>query len=303
MSSLAFTPMAYRHVVFPDAPEPNGRAVNFMPQPADRDRAPAAREEDLTSDEQSSIERLFDRVGLCLTDYRLETLKRRIPSCLRAMRVESVGRIGPAIDRQPDLLKTALSTLVIGVTSFFRDPGVFAALEKSFLPEVLRRTPNPRIWSAGCSDGAELYSLAMLLAEWGAVQRSTLLGTDCRTDAVARAREGCYDAGAIKGVPARFVGRYLTPDGAMWQIHPFLRAAAQWRFGNVLYTSEPGAWDLILCRNMAIYLQPEAAGRLWARLGASLRPGGILVTGKAERPYGATGMVAVAPCIYQRDRS
>jgi chemotaxis protein methyltransferase CheR len=302
MSSLALTPMAYRHVVFPDAPEPNGRAVNFMPQPAERDRG-VAPEEDLTSDEQSSLDQLFERAGLHLDDYRLETLKRRIPSCLRALRIDSPGRIGTAIDRQPDLLKTAVSTLVIGVTAFFRDPGVFDALEEAFLPEVLRRTPNPRIWSVGCSDGAELYSIAMLLAERGAIQRSTLLGTDCRTDAIARAREGRYDAASLKGVPAPFVGRYLSPDGALWQIHPFLRAAAQWRFGNVLYTSEPGAWDLVLCRNMAIYLQPEAAGRLWARLGESLRPGGILVTGKAERPYGAAGLVPVAPCIYQRDRS
>jgi chemotaxis protein methyltransferase CheR len=302
MSSLTFSPMAYRHVVFPDAPEPNGRAVNFMPQAAERDRS-AGRDDDLTTDEQSSLGRLFERVGLRLDDYRLETLKRRIPSCLRALRIEAPGRICPEIDRQPDLLNTALSTLVIGVTAFFRDPGVFAALEESFLPEILRRAPNPRVWSVGCSDGAELYSVAMLLAQRGAIQRSTLLGTDCRPDAIARAREGRYDAAALNGVPAPFVGRYLSPDGALWQVHPFLRAAAQWRLGNALYTSEPGAWNLILCRNMAIYLQPEAAGRLWARLGASLRPGGILVTGKAERPYGAAGLVPVAPCIYQRDWS
>lgn len=300
MSSLAFTPMAYRHVVFPDAPEPNGRAVNFMPQPAEPVALP---DDDLTSDEQSSLSHLFERAGLRLDDYRLETLKRRIPSCLRAVRVESPQRIGSAIDRHPELLKTAVSSLVIGVTTFFRDPGVFAALEESFLPEVLRRAQHPRIWSVGCSDGAELYSVAMLLAERGAIQRSTLLGTDCRTDAIARAREGCYDAAALKAVPAPFVGRYLSPEGAQWQVHPFLRASAQWRSGNVLYTSEPGAWDLVLCRNLAIYLQPEAAGRLWARLGASLRPGGILVTGKAERPYGAAGLIPVAPCIYQRDRS
>lgn len=294
--------MAYRHVVFPDAPEPNGRAVNFLPPAAEWDRN-AVREEDLTSDEQASVGKLFEQAGLRLDDYRLETLKRRIPACLRALRVDSASRACEAVDRQGELLKVAVSALVIGVTSFFRDPTVFAMIAESFLPEVLRRSSNPRIWSVGCSDGPELYSIAMLLAERGAVQRSTLLGTDCRADAIARARDGRYDTASLKGVPAPFLGRYFAPHGAAWQIHPFLRASTQWRTGNALCTPEPGSWDLILCRNMAIYLQPEAAGRLWARLGESLRPGGILVTGKAERPYGAAGLVPVAPSVYQRDRS
>jgi chemotaxis methyl-accepting protein methylase len=299
MASLAYTPMAYRHVVFPDALEGNGYAVNFCPSPG----VPANGPEELTADEYACIRWLFERAGLQLLDYRFETLRRRIPSCLRALRVESVGQICAAVERQPELLKRAISTLVIGVTSFFRDPQVFAALRQTGLTEVLSRSAHPRIWSVGCADGAELYSVAMLLAERGAAQRSVMLGTDCRGDAILRARAGCYDPAALKTVPSKFVGRYFKPDNGVWQVHPFLRDAAQWRQGDALYTSEPGMWDLILCRNMAIYLRPAAAGRLWERLGESLRRGGILVTGKAERPYGAAGLRAVAPCIYQRDRS
>lgn len=302
MASLAYTPMAYRHVVFPDAPEGNGYAVNFTPDSHMHGRE-APEQEELTSDEHACIRWLFERAGLRLGDYRFETLKRRIPSCLRALRVDSINQICQTVDRQPDLLKPAISTLVIGVTSFFRDPQVFSALARTGLSEVLSRSSRPRIWSVGCSDGAELYSIAMLLAERGAVQRSVMLGTDCRTDAILRARAGCYDATALKAVPGEFVRRYFKAENGQWQMHPFLRAMAQWRQGDAIYTSEPGSWDLILCRNMAIYLQPTAAGQLWARLGEALRPGGILVTGKAERPYGAAKLRPVAPCIYQRDRS
>ena len=303
MASLAYTPMAYRHVVFPDAPQGNGYAVNFSPLPRRDIGPPAADQEELTIDERACVRWLFDRAELRISDYRFETLKRRIPSCLRSLRVGSVGQVRAAIERQPELLKPAISSLVIGVTSFFRDPQVFAALEQTGLGEVLLRSARPRIWSVGCSDGAELYSVGMLMAERGAVQRCVMLGTDCRSDALQRASTGCYDAAALKGVPGEFVGRYFKAQNGLWEVHPLLRAAAQWRQTNAVYTSEPGEWDLILCRNMAIYLQPAAAGNLWQRLGTSLRPGGILVTGKAERPYGAAGLRAVAPCIYQRDRS
>ena len=300
--SLAYTPMAYRHVVFPDALQGTGQAVNFTPNARSRAHAAAGGEE-LTSDERACVQWLFDRAGLRLLDYRFETLKRRIPSCLRTLRVESVGQVCAAVERHPELLKRAISTLVIGVTSFFRDPQVFSSLEQTGLDEMLSRSSQPRIWSVGCSDGAELYSIAILLAERGAAQRCAMLGTDCRSDAIQRARAGCYDSVTLRSVPGAYVGRYFRAENGLWRIHPFLQGLAQWRQGNAVYTSEPGSWDLIICRNMAIYLQPAAAGRLWSRLGESLRNGGILVTGKAERPYGAAGLRQVAPCIYQRDRS
>lgn len=302
MASLAFTPMAYRYVVFPDAPGGNGHAVNLSPHPPDS--RPVVRQiPELCASEYSGLQWLFKRACLELSDYRPETLKRRIPSCLRALRLESLQQVCLAVERQPDLLRPAISTLVIGVTSFFRDPQVFLALQQTGIDEVLSRASNPRIWSAGCSDGAELYSVAMLLAERGDLQKCTFLGTDCRADAIPRAREGCYDLAALKSVPGELIQRYFQSRDTRWQISPSVRSVSQWRQGNAMRTSEPGTWDMILCRNLAIYLQPAAAGRLWARLSGELRPGGLLVTGKAERPYGAEGLRCVAPCIYQRTRS
>ena len=305
-SRLLPPPMTYRHVVFPDSCEGGGRPVNFSEGaldhgPAYPPLAPASGPE-LSSDESACLRWLFEQAGLDLNDYRPETIKRRMPACLRALRVGSPAQVRVAIQRQPNLLKSAISALVIGVTCFFRDPPVFAALAESVLPEMTSRSAGPRVWSVGCSDGAELYSVAMLLAERGALQRTTLLGTDCRPDAIARARDGRYDPGAVRHVPADVLHRYLTFDRASWQVHPFLRTIAQWRSGNAMTTSEPGAWDLVLCRNLAIYMQPAATHRLWARLEQSLRLGGVLVLGKAERPTGATRLTLVAPGIYRRDR-
>jgi chemotaxis methyl-accepting protein methylase len=302
MSRLAHTPIAYRHVVFPDALGGEGRAVDFSCVLADRStvRPPA---DELALDDYKCVQWLFKEAGLDLATYRLETIKRRIPACTRALRVESARQVCAAVRCQPNLLSIAMSTLVIGVTSFFRDPAVFASLRETIMPELLTRSPAPRIWSVGCSDGAELYSMAILLAERGAFQRCSLLGTDCRRDAIARAREGSYTPEGLAGVSEELKSRYFAFDDSRWRVRPYMRAAVQWRQGNVLNTPEPGGWDLISCRNMAIYLQPTAAGQLWAQLENSLRPGGFLVLGKAERPYGATGLKTVAPCVYRRDWS
>ena len=302
MARLSLRPIAYRHVIFPDMFEESGRALNLTPPRVD-EIVPPAGSDRLSPDELDCVRWLFEQGGLEFDDYRPETIKRRIPACLRALRVESAARLRAAVQARPALLKTAISTLVIGVTSFFRDPQTFAILKDSVLPEMLMRSASPRIWSAGCSDGSELYSVAMLLAERGALQRSTLLGTDCRGDALARAREGCYDQTAVRNIPPELLSRYMTVSHDVWQIHPYLRTVVQWRTGNVMTISEPGIWNLILCRNLAIYLQPAAMQRLWRRLEESLRPGGVLVLGKAERPHGTTSLEPIAPGIYRRDRS
>jgi chemotaxis methyl-accepting protein methylase len=153
--------------------------------------------------------------------------------------------------------------------------------------------------------------VAVLLAEAGLLARSTLLGTDCRAEAIRAARVGAYDAAAArKHVPAAWAARYFEPHdppaarqaGQRWRVRPELRAAAQWRAGDLTRVAEPGGWDLILCRNAVMYLRCDVAGRVWERLEQSLRPGGFLVLGRAERPAGATRLSPVAPCVYRRDR-
>lgn len=298
MPRLLPRPLADRHVVFPDSRAGLHPVVNYAPSP----HKPAS-VETLSIDEQDGARWLFAQAGLNLDDYRAETVKRRMAACLRALRVKSPADIRATVQGNPSLLNLAVSALMIGVTSFFRDPIVFASLADSVLPDLLSRSLFPRIWSVGCSDGAELYSIAMLLTERDAPPRSNLLGTDCRADAIAAARLGRYDPTAIKGVPPAFLGRYFAFDGAAWQVHPQLRTSIQWRTASALSVREPGAWDVILCRNMAIYMQPRASARLWAALAQCLRPGGVLVLGKAERPAGAAGLSSIAPCIYRRNRS
>lgn len=258
----------------------------------------------MAPEERSFLRWLLSRVRLDLDDYRPETLARRLPACLRMLRATSPAQARALLERNRLLVAPAVDSLLIGVTSFFRDQHVYSSIERLVIPRITEKHAT-RVWSAGCSDGAELYSLAMLLAERRVLHRCTLLGTDCRLEATRRAAAGRFLASqAERDIAPGLLNNYFTVDNDKTYVaKPFLSARLQWRTADVLHVIEPGPWDLILCRNLAMYLSGEATARLWAALTGALRPGGYLVLGKAERPHGTTTMLsAVAPCIYRRDR-
>jgi chemotaxis methyl-accepting protein methylase len=258
--------------------------------------------------EPSFADWLFHRAGLDPACYKPDSLARRVPACLRALGVDATARARALLRRRPELVPKALDAALVGVTQFFRDADVFATLARDVLPALIRdaATTPIRAWSAGCSTGKELYSVAMLLSDLGVTPaRARLLGTDARAAAVDAARAGRFADAAVDAVPPdlrdrHFTGHPAAPPAARWRVGEPLRAMTDWRTGNLLARVEPGPWDLVLCRNVAIYLRPDAAARLWQGLASVVRPGGFLVLGRAERPAGVPGLAMVRPCVYRR---
>jgi len=287
----------YQHIVFPrEAPRRRRAHLLF-----DGSRVDAARQPTLSQPEFDFCERLFSLAGLALSNYRHAMVRRRLPACLRALRSKSLDEACIRLESRPELATVAINRLLVGVTGFFRDEAVFARLEH-LLPTLARSTRPLSVWSAGCSDGAELYSLAMLLAEHKLLAGSYLLGADCRPAAIAAARAGQYDLASIEAVRPDRRTRFFNISSGQATITAELRAAARWRVSSFVKYFEPGEWDIISLRNTAIYLRPEVVRGLWQRIEAGLRPNGLLVVGKAERPLGATRLHQVGPCIYQRAR-
>ncbi len=240
---------------------------------------------------------LFNEAGVDISSYRPTVLLRRVPACLRALRAGTLEEARFILKGDPACLETAMDAVLLGVTEFFRDRDVFAFIETQILPRLLADAREPRIWSAACSTGQELYSTALLVERKRALGRVELLGTDCREDALRLA------AGGIFGPPRKRMAtgvQRLSLLGHALKVSENVRAKLQWRRGDLLRAAEPGPWDLILWRNMAIYLTPAAAHGVWHRLAAELRPGGYLVSGKAEHPPPGTGLVRVAPAVYHK---
>lgn len=274
----------------------------------------------IDDDHDAFIAWIFLEAGLSARHYRPSSLHRRLPACFRALRVEGVAQARRLLRRHPRFISTAVDALLLGVTEFFRDAAVFSVIERA-LPELLRAADNGkngnrtlRVWSAGCSDGAELYSVAMMLADLDALHCCDLLGTDCRPEALATAANGIFCGGAgLRGLPRSMLERHTSPEDCRARSAPDgvtsrrvdarLRGAVRWLKADLLVGPQPGPWDLVLCRNVAMYLEPLAADRLWRGIVSSLRPGGLLVLGKAERPSAsaaASELSSIAPCVYRR---
>ena len=237
--------------------------------------------------------------GLDAATYRPQPLNRRLPACLRAMKVGSTRAAREALLRKPGLVAQDVSSLLIGGTEFFREPDAFDFLAARVLPAWAGGKHRPRIWSAACSSGAELYSMAIILSEAGLLEHSDLLGSDCRDDAIEHARRGLYDAAALKLVPGATRAKYFQPAGPQWRPAEALRRQTRWKTADLLAGVEHGPWDLIFWRNTAIYLNPSPAERIWRRLAAALAPQGLLIAGKAERPPHDTGLTPLARGIWQ----
>jgi len=243
---------------------------------------------------------VLQRAGLDSSWYRAAPLERRVPACLRALKVSTVHEARFGISGDARLLEIAVGALLNGTTEFFRDRPVFDFLAREVLPALAARDGSIRAWSAGCSSGAELYSIAIQLDELGLLERGVLLGTDCRPDAIEQAAAATYGDTALAKLPPAVRARYFEPIAGHWRAIARLRHSIEWRVEDLASATPEGAWDLILWRNAGMYVQPDAAASTLLRLIARLKPGGYLVLGKAERPPVRLDVKPVAHCVYQR---
>ena len=188
-------------------------------------------------------------------------------------------------------------------TMFFRDRAPFESLRTEILPRLIASradTRRLRIWSAAASTGQEAYSIAIILNEmrcdldgWSV----EILGTDISPAAVERARAGTYSTFEVqRGLPVRYLLDHFSPAGTEWTIAPELRAMVQFRVLNLLEDVGPlGHFDLILCRNLAIYLDPPTKTALFERLARMLVPDGALCLGTSETVLGYTRALVPDP--------
>lgn len=243
---------------------------------------------------------LLQYAGVDAAAYSPEPIRRRMNACLRRLRAPSVAAAWAELIRSPQAVPVAIDALLIGVSSFFRDAPVFRYLEREALPSLLRTRKGLSVLSAGASTGEELYSIAILLDQLGVLRESQLLGIDCRAQAVATARAGVFPSAAVANLSPLQRGRYFTTCGQKQLVSDALRAHIDWRRADLLTFEDDVPRDVVLFRNVSIYLTPDAAARAWFRLTSRVVRGGFLVTGKAEHPPKNLPLVRVAPSVYRR---
>ena len=178
-------------------------------------RRPPVQDEPVASGLQA---RILSQQGLDPARYRHRPLERRLGACLRALGVSSEVAAWERVESDRAAQAVALNTLLIGVSSFFRDAAVFEVIRTTVVDALKRLGRPPRVWSVGCSTGTELYSVAMILEREGLLDGAELLGTDCRADAIWSAREGVFERDHVANLDGRTRDRYFERTCATWRI-------------------------------------------------------------------------------------
>ncbi|HZP97455.1 MAG TPA: CheR family methyltransferase [Candidatus Limnocylindria bacterium] len=242
---------------------------------------------------------LAREAGMACPPARRRDLARAVEDVCRSASIDDAATYLTQIAEHPTLLDDLVGALAVGETYFFRDPDQFALIRSTIIPDLVREHGSAlRVWSAGCASGEEAYSIAIALAEAGITTAPPVLGTDISRGALRRADIGTYGQWSFRGAPDARRERYFERDGDRFRIRQEIRARVRFAWLNLASKSYPslhsGIWDihLALCRNVLIYLTPEAVAHVAHRLYDALAPGGWLLTSPSDPP-----LAALAPFV------
>jgi two-component system CheB/CheR fusion protein len=236
------------------------------------------------------------RIGHDFSAYKKNTMYRRVQRRMDVNRIEDHQVYIRFLRENPDEMDALFRELLIGVTSFFREPESFERLKNDILPELLaqREDDTFRAWIPGCSSGEEAYSLAIILRE--CLDRLSkrmslqLFATDIDKEAIDRAREGLFPATISADVSEKRLRRFFTKEGSFYRVNKEIRECIVFSVQDVLQDPPFSRLDLLSCRNLLIYLEPEAQKRLLTLFHYTLRSGGILVLSSSETVGGLTNL-------------
>ncbi len=238
---------------------------------------------------ETLLEFIRDARGFDFTGYKRSSLARRIRKRMAEVGIDEWSAYRDQLEIDSDEFRMLFNTILINVTSFFRDAEAWRYLQDSVVPELVANTDPEaeiRVWSAGCSSGEEPYSLAIALAEHlgmtEALDRIKIYGTDVDEEALHQARTGTYPAKALETVPGPLREKYFDSNGSQYTLRPDLRRRVIFGRHDITRDAPISRLDLLVCRNTLMYFNVETQNLILDRLHFALKEGGYLFLGKAE---------------------
>ena len=231
------------------------------------------------------------KTGQDFSMYKKNAIHRRIERRMCIHQINTIVSYVRFLQENPQEVELLFRELLIGVTNFFRDPAAWELLRGEVIPQLLASRPAGgilRVWSAGCSTGEEAYSLAITFKE--ALEQAKLpakftlqiFATDLDRDAIDRARHGGYPANIAVDVSPERLQRFFVKEGEGYRVSKEIREMVTFATQNLIMDPPFTKLDILICRNLLIYLAPELQKKLLPLFHYSLNRGGILFLGSAE---------------------
>lgn len=250
--------------------------------------------------------RVKQLIGIDLGDYRERQMRRRLTSFISRTPAPSVVAYCHMIESDRRMLDDLRGFLTIHVSEFFRDSMPFEQLRTEVLPQLLMDRPRLNIWSTGCSVGSEPYSIAMILDKLTPYTRHRILATDVDMHSLDRARAGGpYRSNEVRAVPTQLLREYFEVGEDSYYVNQKIRQRVEFGKHDLLREPYESGFDMIVCRNVAIYLTDEAKARLNQQLCQSLSPGGVLFVGGTEAIARSRemGLATLGHCFYRKQKT
>ena len=234
---------------------------------------------------------LRTQTGHDFSQYKPSTVHRRIERRMAVQQIETMEGYVRFVQQTPQELDSLFRDMLIGVTSFFRDPEAFKALEEQVIPRIFagkNAEATIRVWVPGCSTGEEAYSMAILLAERQEVLKQRIkvqvFATDIDSYAIAAARSGIYPASIAADLGPERLARFFAAEAgeSTYRIHKSIRDMLVFSEQNAIKDPPFSKLDLISCRNLLIYLGSDLQKKLIPLFHYALLPGGFLLLGTSE---------------------
>src|SRR5262245_28108750 len=242
-----------------------------------------------TQEFEALIEYLKNNRGFDFSGYKRSSLRRRMGKRMQALRIEHYGDYLDYLEVHPEEFVQLFNTILINVTSFFRDTASWEFLAAEVIPSlIISKQPHEpiRVWSAGCVSGEEAYSLAIVLAEALGLesfrQRVKIYATDVDEEALVQARHASYSARALQPVSSELRSKYFEPVGDRFVFRSDLRRAVIFGRHDLVQDAPISRLDLLVCRNALMYFNAETQSRILARFHFALNDTGVIFLGKAE---------------------
>lgn len=221
--------------------------------------------------------------------YKKSTIIRRIERRMLKNGIKDMESYARLLKENSNEVHVLFTELLINVTSFFRDPEAFTVLQNSILSRLFKDKPEDyviRVWVAGCASGEEAYSIAILLREWmdehHQEYKVQIYGTDLDNDAIAMARTGLFPHNISADISPERLRRFFIKEDAGYRIKKEIRECLVFAVQNVIKDPPFTKLDLLTCRNLMIYLEPELQNRLIPAFHYALKPGGVLFLSPSE---------------------
>ncbi|HXV21945.1 MAG TPA: chemotaxis protein CheB, partial [Desulfuromonadales bacterium] len=278
-----------------------GKIVGYLQYTRVIDRTARPLEEKDQSGLEKVVILLRSRTGHDFSMYKKNTVYRRIERRMGIHQIDRIATYVRYLQENPQEVELLFRELLIGVTNFFRDPAAWAHLQEEAIPVLLAGHPTGRVlraWSAGCSTGEEAYTLAIAFKEVLAKVKPKasftlqIFATDLDRDAIDKARQGVYPANIAADVSAERLQRFFVKESSGYRVGKEIREMVTFATQNVIMDPPFTKLDILICRNLLIYLTPELQKKLLPLFHYSLNPGGVLFLGSAENVSAHTDLFA-----------